>query len=130
MELTLFLAKLLGIIFLISSLSIVVNRYRFIEWVGDIRHNHLSVLLFSWQSIILGTLIVLLHNVWIAHWAVLITLTGWLSIFIGTVVAVTPAWGLDALKKLFTPSTLHLMALIGFVIGILLFMGGFGYLAL
>ncbi|MFX0203457.1 MAG: hypothetical protein ACFFCW_45740, partial [Candidatus Hodarchaeota archaeon] len=41
------------------------------------------VFLSGWVLLALGLITIILHNVWVADWRVIITITGWASIFKG-----------------------------------------------
>jgi hypothetical protein len=80
MELSLFLAKVFGLYFLIISIAMVVRREKFEKMMDafavDYGSNFLGIIL----GIIIGLLIVVSHNVWIKSWPVLITLIGWITL--------------------------------------------------
>ncbi len=128
--LTLFLAKILGIFMIMGALALAVNKYRWENLVGEIEDNHLSMLLAGTIALLVGLIIVLMHNVWRADWSIIITVFGWLGVLKGIMIFLLPSWGVGVLKKFMSLNLLHFSALIWFVVGVILTLGGFGFIPL
>jgi hypothetical protein len=80
---SIFLARLIGPLFVIFALSILVNPNTFRTMANDVVRNVTLVYLFGLIDFAAGLAIVLTHNVWIASWRVLITILGWLMVVRG-----------------------------------------------
>ena len=81
MALSLFLARFLGIILIIHCLAIIKNRKNI---AGIAQHfNPALIFISGFVSVILGTFLVLAHNLWVADWRVIITLLAWLILIKG-----------------------------------------------
>ena len=79
MSLSIFLAKLLGLYYIIMGVAILCNIKFYTKAVKDLKR-HTPLMFFSGPLIlIVGLALVLVHNVWVG-WPILITLTGWLIV--------------------------------------------------
>lgn len=125
MELSLFLAKLLGLYLVIVCLAALYNRELVPTLVRELGSNT-SVLVFSGTiHLILGLLVILSHNVWSADWRVIITLLGWLTLLKGVLRLFFPqkvlAWGSRVVS-----GPVHRILLVAFlVVGLYLVLVGF-----
>jgi hypothetical protein len=90
MQTSIFLARLLGPLFLIVGASILVNPSAFRTLAGEVVRSVTLVYLFGLMDFAAGLAIVLTHNVWLLHWPVLITLVGWLLLIRGAVRVLLP----------------------------------------
>ena len=90
MDLSIFLAKVLGIYLLVMFFSMLINMKSYKVVFTDVSTNPSLILLSGVLSLIVGLLIVVGHNVWVADWRVLITIVGWLSLLKGIVRTVFP----------------------------------------
>jgi uncharacterized membrane protein HdeD (DUF308 family) len=91
MATSLFLAKLIGPILLISGIAMLINRKSFDVLAEEILRSQVLVFLFGTIDLGLGLAIVLTHNLWVADWRVIITLLGWLMIVRGAARMLLPA---------------------------------------
>jgi hypothetical protein len=91
MAASLFLAKLIGPILVISAIGMLINRKSFEAIADEILRSHLLVFVFGAIDLGLGLAIVLTHNVWAADWRIIITLLGWLMIVRGAARILIPA---------------------------------------
>ena len=80
MELSIFLAKVLGLYLLILALAALLNRKHLPRVIEELSQNLALVFMSGAMSLILGLLLVLSHNVWTSDWRVIITLVGWLTL--------------------------------------------------
>lgn len=85
MEISFFLGRALGIYLLIVSLSMLFNRGVFFNTFQQWSEQPGTITLTAFISIILGILMVLVHNVWVADWRIVITLLAWLTLIKGIV---------------------------------------------
>lgn len=90
METSLFLARLLGPLFLIVGASVLFNPGAFRTLAAEVVRSVTLVYLFGLMDFAAGLAIVLTHNVWLLHWPVLITLVGWLLLIRGAVRVLIP----------------------------------------
>lgn len=90
METSLFLAKLLGPYCVIASAGIMLNFKTYQKVMEDFSKSPALVCFGGVIAFLFGLPVVLLHNVWAAHWAVIITLFGWLSLVKGAWLLILP----------------------------------------
>ncbi len=118
MELSLFLAKLIGFYFIIISVYLLVRYKEFEVLARDFVAS--ASLLFIGASVatILGLSLVIGHNIWVPDWRVAITIIGWVILIKGLVrlflpdlvKRVTDVW---FTKKIYTIVTAVICILIG-----------------
>lgn len=78
MILSLFLARFLGLFLIILCSAIIANRKRIYEIAQNF--NPALIIVSGFINIILGLLLVLIHNIWTSDWRVIITLLAWLTL--------------------------------------------------
>lgn len=85
MELSLFLAKILGLSLITFCLGIFRNIKLLPKIARSVSQNLALVIFSGFILIILGLLIVISHNVWSNDWRILITLLGYLTLLKGVI---------------------------------------------
>lgn len=126
MDISIFLAKALGLYLVIISISMLLNISRFTSILNKIIDNP-PVLLFSGViALIFGILLVLSHNIWQADWRVVITLIAWLSLIKGIIRVAFPQLSFGIIRY-FIQSKLayYLSVLVTLFLGIFLCYFGF-----
>ena len=83
MDISIFIAKILGPIFLTVSISMLLNRRFFMKAIEDYCKNAALIYFTALFAFAFGIIIVLFHNVWVANWRVIITILGWSAIIKG-----------------------------------------------
>src|SRR3989344_2257364 len=96
MDTSLFLAKALGLFGTVSTLAVILHYQKSLEMEKELTKNPAMTYASGFLILIIGTLIVVSHNVWTADWRVIITILGWLTFFKGALRIFFP----DAVKKL------------------------------
>ena len=82
-RISLFLARLLGPIFVAIAVGVLVNGAVFRAIAEEGLRSHALIYLTGLFAITAGVAILLNHNVWVADWRVLITIFGWLFLIGG-----------------------------------------------
>mgnify|MGYP001818887347 CR=1 FL=1 len=102
MDLSIFLARLIGPLFLIIGFVIVADPTRIRAMGRELLQSESVIFLAGMLSLVTGLAIVNAHNLWVADWRVLITLLGWISLAAGIVrmgctalVRTTGGWLID-----------------------------------
>jgi hypothetical protein len=85
MEISYFLGRALGIYLLIVSLSMLFNHRVFFNTFQQWNEQPGTITLTAFISIILGILMVLVHNIWVLDWRIIITILAWLTLIKGIV---------------------------------------------
>jgi hypothetical protein len=128
MQTSIFLARLLGPLLLLTGAGIVLNPKSFRTIAGEVVRSVTLVYLFGFMDLAAGLAIVLTHNVWVVSWRVLITLIGWLLLIRGAVRIVAPEIVMGYAAKVIRNKQVIPSA--GAVVGVLgLVLCYFGYVA-
>lgn len=127
MNLSIFLAKVLGIYFLVVGLAILFNLRRTTSIIYGVIQNPSLQLIFGIVTSTIGILLVVSHNIWIRDWPVIITIIGWLILIKGVLNLISPNIA-SALARPFIQSRASrtFSALISLAIGLYLCFEGFG----
>lgn len=81
MEITIFLAKFWGSLFMIlGALSIGA---KFLDRVIEYTQDKTITISTGYITFLLGLATVIAHNIWIADWPVAVTIIGWITLFKG-----------------------------------------------
>jgi asparagine N-glycosylation enzyme membrane subunit Stt3 len=122
--LTIYLSRLLGVVFLIVAVAMLADREMGVAALGQLGVDRTPLLLLGLVRVVFGVLIVLVHNVWRrGFWPLVVTLTGWAILVRGVAVLLIPP---DAMASIMNAAHVvdfyYLYAAIPLVLG--------GYLAL
>ncbi len=90
MPASIFLAKLIGPVFLAIGIGLLANAAHYRKMAEEGLRSHVLLYLSGILTMTAGLAIVLTHNVWAADWRVLITLLGWLLTIGGAVRIAVP----------------------------------------
>ena len=126
METSVFIAKMFGIFCLAAAAGMMINRQFYRKFMEDYANNTALIFFSGMFAIMVGTAIVLLHNVWAANWTVIITFIGWAALLKGAWLIVFPrsvAGVMQAYLKNDTLLTVHLI--FAFIFGAVLTFFGF-----
>ncbi len=120
---SLFLAKLLGAVYLTIGIGILSNKeyYRslFTEMLGSKAMFYLGGVL----ALVAGISIITFHNVWVKDWMVIITLVGWGAAIKGVILLVSPKTMVEQAK--YWAKKLQLAGLVASGLGAVLVYYGF-----
>lgn len=128
MVLTFFFAQFIGILFIVLGVSLFVHKQMYFEIFTQYREQRSTYYPLGFISLILGTMLVLMHSIWQGGFIqVLVSLISW-SIFLKSVAFLTlPVHVLERLTKPFAAKrTYAISALALLVVGVYLFLVGSG----
>ena len=129
MEMSYFLAKLIGLVSIIVYGGVLLNRNYYKQVWQELPRQPLLLFVLGIIPLILGLLILLVHNVWTLDWRVLITLIGLIMTLSGIMRLVFPETVLKmAPHVLESKNAIFISSIIMFLIGIYLTLIGFGVL--
>ncbi len=97
---SLFLAKLIGPIFVIVGTGLLLNGDRYRAVADEVMSSHTLLYIFGAIALTGGLAIVLTHNIWVWDWPVIITIVGWLMIVRGSFRIVFPQQVEDLARKM------------------------------
>ncbi|KPK39245.1 MAG: hypothetical protein AMJ78_08800 [Omnitrophica WOR_2 bacterium SM23_29] len=90
METSIFIARIFGLCYLIIGAGLMFNRKAFQQVMDDFCKNAALVFYGGILALVIGVVIILIHNVWVANWTVIITIIGWLALIKGIWLIVFP----------------------------------------
>lgn len=100
MELTYFLAKVLGVVMTVSALGLFWNLDHLKKVVKELKKSPATLYIAGFVALVFGTLLVCSHNVWVKDWEVIITLVGWAALVKGVALVLFPDASLRMLDDL------------------------------
>lgn len=116
---TLFLAKLLGLYFLLVGLFLLTKGPIVKRAVAELKGNYLITFLTGSCRLLFGLILVLSHTTWTANWTLLIPIIGYLLILSGIIRLFFPVLFLKFVDKM-SLSTMIYAGIIMLIIGFLL----------
>lgn len=126
MDISIYLARVIGLYLIIISLSILINPTRFTTMIKNIIDSPTTMFLLGLNILIWGLLLVVAHNIWEASWAVLITIIAWITLLKGIFNFAFPEIMMNITQPFLTSRLwLRLTILIDFVLGLILCYYGF-----
>lgn len=90
MELSIFVAKFLAVIYLSVGFAVVIGKISFERLIDDFESSPALTYVTGAFTLLLGMLLVEHHNIWEKDWPVLVTLVGWGAILKGIMLIVFP----------------------------------------
>lgn len=118
-----FLARAWGIYLTLIAVSLIINRKalrQMIKAAGKGGFIYIS----GFLALVIGILHVLSHNVWVADWAVILTVLGWISLIKGTMIFLWPGYARQMVDHFKRGSMNVYLALI-LILGVFLLYRGF-----
>lgn len=127
MELSTFLAGIIGPVWAIVGLSILLNRSQYMTMINDFMEEPATAYVGGLMALVAGLALVQGHNLWVADWRVLITIVGWAGLIKGISILLFPKM-MPGYVKLFTgnPMVLTVMSVIIIPVGLWLTWIGWG----
>ena len=83
MQTSIFLAKLIGPVFVLMGIAVILDSKRFQQLAREFIQSEALIFLSGIITLPIGLAIVNTHNVWVFDWPVVITFFGWLAIAAG-----------------------------------------------
>lgn len=126
MDISIFLARVMGLYFIIVSLAFILNRQYFLLLMNSLLQNTELLFVLGINVLLIGILLVVGHNLWVNDWRVVITIIAWL-IFIKGLSYIFMTQVIMALSKsiLEFPAIYFVSAIVNFLIGSYLCYFGF-----
>lgn len=120
-----FIEIFFGLMFMLSSLAIVVNRYSWEQILGDVEDNHLAVLLGGGAAIFVGLLTVTSVSYEEFGSDSLIAIVGWIALVKGVIIFLTPNWLIRLAHFMLKSSYMQSVAVFTFALGAVMLLIGF-----
>ncbi|MEQ8904136.1 hypothetical protein [Ekhidna sp.] len=97
MELSIFIARTLGVMYVTVGIGLFLFRETYILAFRKILESPGYALLGGFMAIVGGMALVTYHNLWVNDWRVVITLIGWIALIKGVILIMFPTF-LDMFK--------------------------------
>ncbi|MGP0057959.1 MAG: hypothetical protein ACLPID_01525 [Beijerinckiaceae bacterium] len=128
MQTSIFIAKLLGPVFVLVGIALLFRPQAFRVLLQEFIASHVLIYLAGVLGLLGGLALVLTHNVWLLDWRLIVTLIGWLTLVRSVVTIFQPQLIVSAGSKLLEHREIFVGAsAIDLVIGLAL--SYFGYSA-
>ena len=90
MGISAFIARIFGLLYLVVGIGLIKNRQTFKQIMEDFSKNTVLVFYGGILALVIGLMIVLTHNIWVANWTVIITIIGWGALIKGVWLIIFP----------------------------------------
>lgn len=90
MENSIFIARVFGLCYLIIGAGFMFNRKAFQRIMDDFCKNAALLFFAGLLALVIGVVIIITHNIWVADWTVMITIIGWAALIKGIWIIVFP----------------------------------------
>lgn len=128
MEVSLFLAKLIGLFLLIQGITLFLRASDLKGIAREFIKNPLIQIMIGSMAVIVGLLIVMTHNVWDTYWQSLISFFGWMALVKGVLLLWSPELIHDVLETFERPGVMRVASLTIYTLAIILLAFGFGFI--
>lgn len=120
MDLSLFLAQIVGPTFFVVGLGCLVNMQRMQQLAREMSTMVWMPYVGGFINFVLGLLLVLYHNVWVSSWVVIITVVGWIMLVKGVTLLLIPKQMLALTKPIMSKNAIGVWSVIALVVGVYL----------
>jgi uncharacterized protein YjeT (DUF2065 family) len=123
------LAQIFSIYFILIGLSMMINRSFFGAAIKEISSSSVAMLIIGTTTLMLGLVLVTLHNVWVSDWRISVTLFCWLVMLSGTIRTLFPTFvqGMAGRLSNRIETVLPIMTLVCITLGLMYGYFGFYY---
>lgn len=126
MDITLFLAQVMGVYFLVAGVGMLLNPARMKGAMQEAKRSYLLPYFDGAIALVVGLLLVLNHNVWDGLLEVLVSLIGWVVVVEGVLMMLLPQKTISAMIEAFMGAHMaRLMGVVSVVLGIYFVYQGF-----
>lgn len=126
MDISKALSKMIGMYYVIISTAMFINLPQFMVNINKLINDEPLMFVTGFFTLILGVIVVVIHNVWEWNWRAIITIIAWLTLIKGTSIILFPHF-LDNTTLMFTQNftIAYIAAGLDFCLGLLLCYFGF-----
>jgi hypothetical protein len=90
MELSIFIAKILGLAYLAIGFNMWSGKMNINKMIEEYENSSVLTHLGGAMSLIIGMLLIEYHNIWVKDWTVVITIIGWVATLKGVLLLANP----------------------------------------
>ena len=125
MDISILLARVIGLFVVISTLAILMRYKHFVLIEKEAAKNLVLVHLSGFSILILGILLVVNHNIWVLDWRGIITIISWMVLLKGILRGFYPELVMKIINKKAHNKLFILAEVFVFLIGLYLIYKGF-----
>ena len=127
MDISLFLAKIIGLYLIVDGLVVLLRHKELVPLVDEFRNNRFAVVFCGLIVFLLGILVTTSHNIWTgAGFQIAVTIIGWLLVIKGLVVSIMPQDFTDKMIVWVNKPVLYKVAgIVAILVGVWLSTAGF-----
>ncbi len=92
MSVTIELARIFSIYFLVVGISMLINRSFYLTAVKDIASSNIAMLIVGSTTLILGAILVNVHNIWVDNQSIAVSILCWVALFSGALRTMFPTF--------------------------------------
>lgn len=126
MELSIFVAKIIAIVYIAISFGQLFSGVTYKKMYQDIMRSPAFMVMMGLFGIVIGSLLIEHHNIWVKDWTVIITIIGWAALIKGFMFLAFPS-ALKIFEPMFTGKFIKVFPYFTLAFGLL--MGYFGFIA-
>ncbi len=120
MSISIQLARIFCIYFIAFGVSMLINRSFFRAATKELSSNNIAMLIVGSTTLMVGVVLVSLHNIWVHDWRVFVTLICWMVLISGIVRTVFPTFVQNMARHFsFKPGYFQIASIVCLVIGIM-----------
>ena len=128
MGVSIFLAQAMSLYLIITAIAMLFKKQRFHQVIRELVESPASLFIVAIMTLILGIILILVHNIWVADWHLIVTLLAWLTFIAGLVRTFLPEMIIKAASKIEHNGFYYTIAIVSLVIGLYLaYMGFFSF---
>ena len=127
METSIFIAKILGLVYIAVGLGMFFSSSYYRKMLEGITKCAGFMYLGGIMALVVGFLIVTYHNVWVGSWVVLITIIGWIALLKGLLLLIFPETMVNLTSVFTKEKNFAIWRFFPLILGLIF--GYFGFLA-
>ena len=124
---SIFLAKAFAIYFIVIAVFMLVNKEVFRQRINAVMESQATLFSLAIMTLILGIILVLVHNVWVMGWPLMITIFCWLTFIKGVLRVVYPQIDKKWANYYNNDKALYITGVVCLLLGLLLAYFGWCY---
>jgi len=118
MQLTVFLGQIIGIFWIVMGLAVIVHKQRFKKIFTDILDKPALLAMSGFVTLVIGSILVVTHNIWGWSFQGLITLIGWIILIQAILRLLFPMWLVKKGKRMLQKNALLVLGWIILIVGL------------
>jgi uncharacterized membrane protein HdeD (DUF308 family) len=118
MEIAILTARILTLVYTSAGIAAISNRLNFSKISESFEKSQALTLISGFLSLIVGTILVTYHNLWVTNWTLIITIIGWITLLKGILLIIYPEF-ISFFKGIYRNNQIWgiLMLIIGLIFG-------------